>query len=106
MVDGLFQALPGDRALLSPSSARDAKHRRQLDASVGATGPHGFAVRGRRIRLMLRHVHRIPPHARDDRETPLLPGRDHLALLLFLPDRQVQFGKSEIGGAFLPSKST
>jgi hypothetical protein len=24
---------------------RDAKHHRQLDASVGASGPHGFAVR-------------------------------------------------------------
>jgi hypothetical protein len=24
---------------------RDARHRRQLDASVGASGPHGFAVR-------------------------------------------------------------
>jgi hypothetical protein len=24
---------------------RDAKHRRQFDASVGASGPHDFAVR-------------------------------------------------------------
>jgi len=83
--------------LLSPSQATMRKHRRQLDASVGATGPHGFAVRGRRIRLMHRHVHRIPPHVRDDRETPLLPGQDDLALLLFLPNRQAtQFRKSEI----------
>jgi hypothetical protein len=27
---------------------RDAKHHRQLDASVGASGPHGFAVRAQR----------------------------------------------------------
>src|SRR5579863_2130007 len=27
---------------------RDAEHHRQLDASVGASGPHGFAVRRRR----------------------------------------------------------
>jgi hypothetical protein len=40
--NGLFRALPGDRAFLPPSSAEKS---RQLDASVGASGPHGFAVR-------------------------------------------------------------
>ena len=29
----------------------DAQHRRQLDASVGASGPHDFAVRLSRVRL-------------------------------------------------------
>src|SRR5881392_1626524 len=44
----------------------------QLDASVGASGPHDFAVR-----LSVRSsgdtlsVHRIPPRVRDDREPPL-----------------------------------
>jgi hypothetical protein len=32
---------------------------RQLDASVGASGPHGFAVRVRRVRLAR---HSRPPH--------------------------------------------
>jgi len=40
----LFRALPGDRAFLPPSPARCEDHR-QLDASVGASGPHDFAVR-------------------------------------------------------------
>jgi hypothetical protein len=35
------------------------EHRRRLDASVEASGPHGFAVREYRIRL-LRHAR--PPH--------------------------------------------
>ena len=35
-------------------------------------------------------VHRIPPRIRDDRETPLGLGRDHLALFLFLAN-----GKAE-----------
>ena len=35
--------LPGDRAFLPPSSAGTAS--RELDASVGASGPHAFAVR-------------------------------------------------------------
>src|ERR1700694_2150993 len=35
------QLLPGDRACLPPSSADT----RQLDTSVGASGPHDFAVR-------------------------------------------------------------
>jgi hypothetical protein len=47
--NGLFRALPGDRALLPPSlrGNRSAK----LDASVGAPGPHGFAVRNGAARL-------------------------------------------------------
>jgi hypothetical protein len=44
---------------------------RQLDASVGASGPHGFAVRLKRIRQSAIRVHRIPPRVRDDRDTPL-----------------------------------
>src|SRR6266699_2288044 len=59
---GLLRALPGDRALLPPSPADIAT--RQLDASVGASGPHGFAVRNKRF---VQHAHaRLtplrPPH--------------------------------------------
>src|SRR6195256_3600188 len=51
--NGFLRALPGDRALLPPSSAdmwlvRARLGRlafRELDASVGASGPHDFAVR-------------------------------------------------------------
>src|ERR1700685_3843533 len=50
---------------------------RQLDASVGASGPHDFAVRLSAVRQ--RHYQR-PPHpalyVRDDRETPLERRRD------------------------------
>jgi hypothetical protein len=41
--NGFLRALPGDRACLPPSSAKIAF--RELDASVGASGPHDFAVR-------------------------------------------------------------
>ena len=40
--NSLLRALPGDRALLPPSFAGLT---RELDASVGAPGPHAFAVR-------------------------------------------------------------
>jgi hypothetical protein len=43
----------------------------QLDASVGASGPHGFAVRVSAVRYRHIRVHRIPPRVRDDREPPL-----------------------------------
>ena len=43
----------------------------KLDASVGASGPHDFAVRFKRIRQSTVRVHRIPPRVRDDRDTPL-----------------------------------
>ena len=43
-VDDLFHALSGDRAFLSPSLAQS--HCRQLNASVEASRPRGFVVRG------------------------------------------------------------
>jgi hypothetical protein len=50
--NGFLRALPGDRALLPPSSADvfclspvGPTQLRKLDASVGASGPHDFAVR-------------------------------------------------------------
>ena len=54
----------------------------QLDASVGASGPHDFAVRVSAVRprkiFALRAFASIasPPYVRDDRETPLCVGRD------------------------------
>jgi hypothetical protein len=57
MVYGLFRALPGDRAFLPPSPAKVAF--RELDASVGASGPHVFAVRFKCSRQL---HHRRPPH--------------------------------------------
>jgi len=43
----------------------------KLDASVGASGPHDFAVRKQASSSARRRVHRIPPRVRDVRETPL-----------------------------------
>jgi hypothetical protein len=43
----------------------------KLDASIGASGPHDFAVRFSAVRQKRINVHRIPPHVRDDREPPL-----------------------------------
>src|SRR6266700_1728883 len=75
---GLLRALPGDRALLPPSPADIAT--RQLDASVGASGPHGFAVRNKRFRpACMRAPDAVAstashPNVRDDHDTPLLRG--------------------------------
>jgi len=46
---GLLRALPGDRAFLPPSSARSFASR-ELDTSVGVSGPHGFTVRSSHAR--------------------------------------------------------
>src|SRR6266581_1737476 len=99
--NGFLRALLGDRACLPPSSADmfclspvGPTRLRELDASVGASGPHDFAVR---CNISRRHavdrsrihrtrpatisrakrcrVHRIPRRVRDDRDTPLC-GRD------------------------------
>ena len=42
-----------------------------LNASVEASEPHDFAVRFVPFVKGTIRVHRIPPHVRDDRETPL-----------------------------------
>jgi hypothetical protein len=55
--NGFLRALPGDRALLPPSSAKVVF--RELDASVGASGPHDFAVRVSAARLQR---YQRPPH--------------------------------------------
>ena len=72
--NGFLRALLGDRAFLPPSSANISF--RELDASVGASGPHDFSVRFNTVRYRRFHVHRILPRVRDDREPPLCgPGR-------------------------------
>src|ERR1700684_742055 len=69
--NGFLRALPGDRALLPPSPSRSLASR-ELDASVGASGPHDFAVR----KVTLSSAAQLTsiaslPNVRDDRETPL-----------------------------------
>jgi hypothetical protein len=66
--NGLYRALLGDRAFLPPSLSGSL---RQLDASVGASGPRVFAVRLSAVRQWHHRVHHIPPRVRDDRDTPL-----------------------------------
>jgi hypothetical protein len=71
---GLFRALPGDRAFLSPYPAQ-CKALSRENASVETSGPHGFAVRPRRARLARQRRPSLPAsNVRDDRETPLLIG--------------------------------
>jgi hypothetical protein len=73
--NGFLRALPGDRAFLPPSSTRCESIVANLNASVGASGPHGFAVR-RSARFVLRAVASIASHrnVRDDRDPPLIRG--------------------------------
>jgi hypothetical protein len=72
--NGLLRDLPGDRAFLSPSLAKNFC---KLDAGVEASGPHDFAVRFGVVRLStLSRPPRPAPNVRDDGETPLLWARD------------------------------
>ena len=59
--NGLLRALPGDRACLSPSLTNNSVN---LNASVGASGPHDFAVRNSiiRPRAFARLTLPRPPH--------------------------------------------
>ena len=67
--NGFLRALPGDRALLPPSPAKVAF--RKLDASVGASGPHDFAVREISAHVQrAARVHRIPFRVDDVGQRP------------------------------------
>ena len=59
MVLRLISRSPGDR-LCCHRRPREALASQELDASIGASGPHDFAVRNSRARLAHRRVHRIP----------------------------------------------
>jgi hypothetical protein len=62
---------------------------RQLDASVGASGPHDFAVRIGVARLASPPRPSHPaPNVRDDREAPLLWGQDARMIVLIWGFRQ------------------
>src|SRR5450631_1409886 len=115
--NSLCRALPGDRAVLPPSSADMSclspvgpTQLRELDASVGASGPHDFAVREKRLssarRLSLKslstrpaipsrakrcRVHRNPPRVRDDHDTPLLWGGMARLIKMFLPTMEAKY---------------
>ena len=64
------QLLPGDRLVATVASEKLASQK--LDASIGASGPHDFAVRLTRCSSIapLRPPH--PIRVRDDRDTPLV----------------------------------
>ena len=83
---------------LSPSSRKACQPLRNLTPASGRRGPHDFTVRIRTVRHRRIRVHRIPPRACDDRETPLVPGRDASDVFLIWGGRQVNFGKTEFSG--------
>src|ERR1700728_4286123 len=74
--NGLLRALPGEPGFLATIPARYEASSR-VNASVGASGPHGFAVRlSPRTPCEVTSVHRSLARVRGDREPPLLMGQD------------------------------
>jgi len=88
--NGFLRALPGDRALLSPSPAdhpanlTPASRRQNHTTSPSA-----------RLRCSSYRAHPRPPHpapnVRDDRETPLLQGRDARIMDVFRGKREGKY---------------
>ena len=74
--NGFLRALPGDRALLSPSRVRCASIVTRLTPALRRQDHTTSPSVLRAVRLRRENVHRIPPHVRDDRDTPSLSGRD------------------------------
>jgi hypothetical protein len=100
---GLYRDLPGGPGSLSPSPRGYRARSNWIDAQPRDLTP----ASGRQdhttspyasVTLVCRNigVHRIPSRACDDRETPLVPGRDQIGILLIWVCRQANFGKTEI----------
>jgi hypothetical protein len=68
--NGLFRALPGDRAFLPPSSLRSLLLENLTPASGCQDHTTSPSASSALVRSAIR-VHRIPPRVRDDRDTPL-----------------------------------
>jgi len=85
MVLRLIRDLLGDRALLPPSLSRNCVPRK-LSASVGAPGPHDFAVRLKRRSSCVAKASTASRPAFVTTRTPLLPrrdGRENTQFLIF-----------------------
>ena len=67
--NGLFRALPGDRACLPPSPVKSFSP--NLTPASGRQDHTTSPSASKRLRQRAPHVHRIPPRVRDDREPPL-----------------------------------
>jgi len=68
VLNGSFVLSPVNRLVATVASRNSSA---KLDASMRASGPHDFAVRGRRlVRSTARPPHLTP--VRDDRDTPLM----------------------------------
>ena len=84
--DGLFRALPGDQALLSPSPADDST---DLTSALGRQNHTASPTQGQ-SHVLRRHSRPSHPasNTRDDREAPLLQRRDGANVLLIWVFRQ------------------
>ena len=91
--------------VLSPGTGLSCPRRPQdhpcgLDASVGASGPHAFAVRDDAARLATSSASTAsPPHVRDDRDTPLSARRDGAYRHGFGKKERDIFGGAHLGDA-------
>ena len=82
----LYRALPGDRAFLPPSPAKVTF--RELDTSVGVSGPHDFSVHKKALSsLALLASTASRPASVTIANRPSV-GRDHIEIFLFLSSRQ------------------
>src|SRR3979490_1358341 len=92
--NGLFRALPGDRAFLPPSFAENPANLTPASGRQNhTTSPYASAsfVRLAFARLTLPRPPPPVPYVRDDRETPLCVGRDGRVLKLIWVRREAEY---------------
>jgi hypothetical protein len=89
----LLRALPGEPGFVATIAGAMRKHPRQLDISVGMSGPHDFAVRGKhRSSAQCHRVHRIPhPTSVTIAKRPSYRGGTGESIKLFLPNQKAKY---------------
>src|SRR5262249_7177170 len=79
------------------SGRRHSRIARELDSSVGESGPHAFASAPAAARLAAPSRPSHPaPNVRDDREAPLLRARDGTYRHIFGKKEREKFGRCRL----------
>ena len=92
--NGLLRALPGDRALLPPSLAKNPANLTPASGRQDHTTSPSTSTRSRQQRRL--HPPHPAPNVRDDRETPLGGDGTKSQYSCFYPAVKLNFGNSEV----------
>jgi len=100
MVYGFLRALPGDHRFVDPVIRATRWRLANLTPASGRQNHTASPSATRSARRTLRCVHRIPPHVRDDRDTPLHRGGIARLVVYISEKRKLNIFRGRAGQEF------